>query len=63
VTVECGCNQVVGNQPGAIRASLLGALTKDRKTIRTPELWDGSTAWRIVDVLKKFEFRKEQARP
>jgi UDP-N-acetylglucosamine 2-epimerase (non-hydrolysing) len=62
VTVECGCNQVVGNEPGAIRASLLGALTKDRKTIRTPELWDGSTARRIVDVLKKFEFRKEQAK-
>jgi UDP-N-acetylglucosamine 2-epimerase (non-hydrolysing) len=62
VTVECGCNQVVGNEPGAIRASLLSALTKDRKTIHTPELWDGSTARRIVDVLKKFEFRKEQGK-
>jgi UDP-N-acetylglucosamine 2-epimerase (non-hydrolysing) len=58
VTIECGCNQLAGNQPGAIRAALFAALGKDRATIRTPELWDGQAAKRIVDALKKFEVRR-----
>jgi UDP-N-acetylglucosamine 2-epimerase (non-hydrolysing) len=53
VTVECGGNQVVGNQPGSIRAALFSALTRDRKTIRTPELWDGKAAARIADIVDR----------
>jgi UDP-N-acetylglucosamine 2-epimerase (non-hydrolysing) len=53
VTVESGCNQVVGNHPGAIRAALFSALTRDRQTIRTPELWDGEAAKRIVEIIDR----------
>jgi UDP-N-acetylglucosamine 2-epimerase (non-hydrolysing) len=51
VTVECGCNEVVGNKPGAIRGALFSALTRDRQMIRTPELWDGRAAKRIVEII------------
>jgi UDP-N-acetylglucosamine 2-epimerase (non-hydrolysing) len=54
VTVECGCNQVVGNHPDAIRGALFSALTRDRRTIRTPDLWDGKAAGRIADVLVRW---------
>jgi UDP-N-acetylglucosamine 2-epimerase (non-hydrolysing) len=53
VTVECGCNQVVGNHPHAIREALFSALTRDRRTIRTPDLWDGRAATRIVEIIDR----------
>jgi len=54
ITVEAGCNKVVGNHPGAIRAALFSTLSTNRQSIRTPELWDGKAAERIVDVLVRY---------
>jgi UDP-N-acetylglucosamine 2-epimerase (non-hydrolysing) len=54
VTVEAGANRLAGNQPTGIRAAIQSALEEERPTIRIPELWDGKTAVRIVDVLMHF---------
>jgi UDP-N-acetylglucosamine 2-epimerase (non-hydrolysing) len=51
ITVEAGCNKVVGNHPDAIRAAVFSALSRNGQHIRTPELWDGRAAERIVDVI------------
>jgi UDP-N-acetylglucosamine 2-epimerase (non-hydrolysing) len=51
VTIECGCNQLVGNEPSRIRAAVYGALDSARRDIRVPELWDGHAAERIVQIL------------
>ena len=53
VTIEAGANQVVGNQPAAIRSAICSILNKKRSEIRIPELWDGSASVRIVDVLMR----------
>jgi UDP-N-acetylglucosamine 2-epimerase (non-hydrolysing) len=53
VTVLSGANQVVGNQPDAVRAAIELALDGNEPTIRVPELWDGKASGRIVDVLKR----------
>jgi UDP-N-acetylglucosamine 2-epimerase (non-hydrolysing) len=50
-TVEAGANQVVGNRPDAIRAAIRSVWSGRRPHIRVPELWDGMTSGRIVDVL------------
>lgn len=51
VTVEAGCNQVVGNQPAGVRSGIGSILNGKERTIRIPELWDGRAAQRIVDTL------------
>jgi UDP-N-acetylglucosamine 2-epimerase (non-hydrolysing) len=51
VTVEQGTNQIVGRDPKkilAVAARLMGAV---QPTVKTPELWDGHAAERIVKVL------------
>lgn len=53
VTVECGCNEVVGNRPEAIRSAVFSTLSRNGRMIRTPEFWDGRAAERIVDVLAR----------
>jgi UDP-N-acetylglucosamine 2-epimerase (non-hydrolysing) len=53
VTVQCGCNHVVGNDPVPIRAAVHSLLSKNGHEIRAPELWDGKAAVRIVEVLKR----------
>jgi UDP-N-acetylglucosamine 2-epimerase (non-hydrolysing) len=51
ITVDCGCNQVVGNQPSRIRSAVFSLLSTNGNHISIPELWDGKAAARIVDVL------------
>jgi len=51
VTVDAGCNQVVGNQPAGIRCGIGSVLNGKERTIRIPELWDGKASLRIVDTL------------
>lgn len=51
VTVACGGNRVVGSRPERVVPAALEALAMDRAAIRTPELWDGRAAGRIVDRL------------
>jgi UDP-N-acetylglucosamine 2-epimerase (non-hydrolysing) len=50
-TVAAGANQLAGNHPEGIRAATHSVLAGKRPHIRIPELWDGKTAVRIVDVL------------
>jgi UDP-N-acetylglucosamine 2-epimerase (non-hydrolysing) len=51
VTIEVGANRVVGNHPATIRSTVHAVLKGNGPAIRIPELWDGKTAARIVDVL------------
>jgi len=54
VTVEVGCNQLVGTDPARIEAAFRRVMAVPEFTCRTPELWDGRAAERIVDVLRRF---------
>jgi UDP-N-acetylglucosamine 2-epimerase (non-hydrolysing) len=54
VTVEAGCNQVVGNKPAGVRSGIKSIMNRKERTIRIPELWDGKAAFRIVDKLMAF---------
>jgi UDP-N-acetylglucosamine 2-epimerase (non-hydrolysing) len=51
VTIEVGANRVAGNHPATIRSAVYAVLKGDGPIIRIPELWDGKTAARIVDIL------------
>ena len=51
VTVTHGTNQIVGTDPAAIVAAW-ECLKQAPPPARTPELWDGRAAQRIVDVLR-----------
>jgi UDP-N-acetylglucosamine 2-epimerase (non-hydrolysing) len=54
VTVEVGCNKVVGSHPDAIRAAVFSALSTNKQNIRTPELWDGKAAERVIDIILSY---------
>lgn len=56
VTVQAGCNQVVGNQPTGIRSAISSVLSGNGREIRTPELWDGHAAERITNALMRSYF-------
>jgi len=51
VTVDVGCNQLVGSDPDRILAAWRRVMAAERFTCGTPELWDGRAAERIADVL------------
>jgi UDP-N-acetylglucosamine 2-epimerase (non-hydrolysing) len=50
VTITVGTNRLVPPEAGAISAAIADALASGRRLKRRPELWDGHTADRIVDV-------------
>ena len=52
VTVKEGTNRIVGNDPGRIVREALAVLDGAGKAGRTPELWDGRAAERIVAGLR-----------
>jgi UDP-N-acetylglucosamine 2-epimerase (non-hydrolysing) len=52
VTVEEGTNRLVGVAPADILRALEETLSRDAPLAKTPELWDGRAAARIVDVLE-----------
>jgi UDP-N-acetylglucosamine 2-epimerase (non-hydrolysing) len=54
ITVEVGCNQLVGTDPARIEAAFRHVMAARESTCRTPDLWDGRAAGRIVDVLRRF---------
>ena len=51
VTVEVGCNEVVGADPAWILAAFRRVMSTEAFTCGTPEKWDGRAAERIADVL------------
>ena len=51
VTIAEGTNTLVGNDPNRIRAAARDILNGRAKKGRTPALWDGKAAGRIVSVL------------
>ncbi|MBW2275638.1 MAG: UDP-N-acetylglucosamine 2-epimerase (non-hydrolyzing) [Deltaproteobacteria bacterium] len=53
VTVSEGSNTIVGTDPETIRSEVRKVLEGHGKKGRVPELWDGSAATRIVDVLER----------
>jgi UDP-N-acetylglucosamine 2-epimerase (non-hydrolysing) len=54
ITVTEGTNTIVGNSPDRIINAAIQVLENGGKKGRIPELWDGSTAGRIADVLVEF---------
>jgi len=51
VTVACGSNRIVGRDPQRILDAYKDAVSPNGRIFRTPPLWDGCAARRIVDVL------------
>lgn len=52
-TVEIGTNALVGTNPKAIKPALDKLFEGNWKRGQIPELWDGKTAERIIDILLK----------
>ncbi len=52
-TVDVGTNQLIGIDLEKAEIACLDVLGGNKKVGVTPELWDGSAAVRIVDILKK----------
>ena len=53
VTITCGTNRLVGTNPQKIVRAARMSLKKKTNSSRTPPLWDGKAAQRIVSVLVK----------
>ena len=53
ITVECGANTVVGRDPKAILSACNAILKGSARDIRTPPLWDGHAAERIVEIIAR----------
>jgi len=58
ITLTEGTNTLAGTDPDRIRAALRPALAGEPIRGRAPELWDGKTAGRIVDVFQRWWDRK-----
>ena len=52
-TVEIGSNELVGTDPRAIKPAMEKLFSGKWKKGSIPELWDGKTAERIVEILTK----------
>ena len=52
-TVEIGSNELIGTDPRAIKPAMEKLFSGNWKKGNIPELWDGKTAERIVEVLTK----------
>jgi UDP-N-acetylglucosamine 2-epimerase (non-hydrolysing) len=55
-TVHLGTNEIIGTNPRLIKPALDKLFAGEWKKGSIPELWDGSTANRIVSILKEIKF-------
>jgi UDP-N-acetylglucosamine 2-epimerase (non-hydrolysing) len=53
ITITEGTNRIVGNDPEAIKRAALRTFEQGNVQARTPELWDGHAASRIVDAIEE----------
>jgi UDP-N-acetylglucosamine 2-epimerase (non-hydrolysing) len=53
ITVECGGNRLVGTESGRILQAYAEVLRDKAPGLRTPPLWDGHAAQRIVEILTR----------
>ncbi len=51
-TITEGTNELIGTDPKAIKPAMGKLFAGNWKTGRTPHLWDGKTAQRIVDIIQ-----------
>ena len=51
-TITIGTNELLGTEPKAIKPALEKLFSGEWKKGSIPELWDGHTAERIVEILK-----------
>ena len=52
ITCEIGTNILVQPNPSQINSAVLSMLNNKRKSGSVPELWDGHSAERIVQIIK-----------
>ena len=52
-TVEIGSNELIGTDPRAIKPAMEKLFSGNWKKGSIPELWDGKTADRIVEIITK----------
>jgi UDP-N-acetylglucosamine 2-epimerase (non-hydrolysing) len=52
ITLECGCNLLVGTKPDDILRAYQKVMSGEAPEFRTPPLWDGQAAKRIVQILE-----------
>lgn len=57
-TVEIGSNELIGTDPRAIKPAMEKLFSGNWKKGSIPELWDGKTAERIVEILTKLNLAK-----
>lgn len=62
VTILEGTNTIVGNDPDVILKEGLKILKDGGKKGRTPRLWDGKAAERIVDILSEYRIQNIEYR-
>lgn len=55
ITVECGANTVTGRDPKRILAAFDEIMKGPSREIRTPPLWDGHAAERIVEIMVRMK--------
>jgi len=58
VTIDVGCNRLVGTDPELITSEALAIVRGETKSPDVPQYWDGKAAERIVDILVR-KYRKD----
>ena len=52
-TIDLGTNELIGNNPKSIKPALEKLISGNWKSGTIPELWDGKSAERIIDIIRE----------